>query len=167
MAWKRRQHRDNRTRLVETYSWEKSEGVLTEDLVRKLTEVGIVFNPLSPEKVFERINELGLVHTFTGLLSTFLSLYKSSGKTIDELLEEAKELPSYLRYKAFLDIFSEIYRSYEAALGDEIDFDDMIVNAEKYVSAGKYQSGFKSFALMLRHSSKYPSNNPVCFLSYF
>jgi DNA helicase-4 len=143
MAWKRRLHRENRTRLVETYSWEKSEGILTEDLVRKLTEAGVVFNHLSPEKVFERINELGLVHPFTGLLSTFLSLYKSSRKTIDELLEEAKELPSYPRYKAFLEIFSDIYWNYEKALGDEIDFDDMIIKAEEYVSAGKYQSDFK------------------------
>jgi len=140
MAWKRRIHRENNTTLVETYSWEKHEGVLLEKLERNLVSAGVKFVRIPPEQIFDKINELGLVHPFTRLLATFLNLFKSSRKSIHELLEQSKELPDYMRYKAFIEIFSEIYRDYEEDLGEEIDFNDMINKAEKYLTNGLYRS---------------------------
>jgi len=94
------------------------------------------------ERVFDRINELGLVTPFAGLHATFLNLYKSSGKMINELLEKSASLPNSSRYRAFLDVFREIYNAYEGALGDEIDFNDMINKATEYIEEGRYRSPY-------------------------
>ena len=83
------------------------------------------------------------MHPFTGLLATFLNLFKSTQKSIQELRELAKELSDCNRSKAFIEIFSEIYNDYEESLGEEIDFNDMINKAEEYVSKGAYHSEFK------------------------
>jgi len=143
MTWKRRVHRENHTTLVETYSWEKSEGVLLENLEKNLLSAGAEFAKIPPEQTFDRLNQLGVVHPFTGLLATFLNLFKSTQKSIQELLKLAKRLPDYDRSKAFIDIFSQIYSDYEKSLGEEIDFNDMINKAEEYVSNGVYHSEFK------------------------
>jgi len=143
MSWKRRIHRENNTVLIETYSWEKTEGVLLENLKRKLLSAGVKLAEIPPEQVFNRLNKLGLVHPFTRLLATFLNLFKSTQNSIQELYELAKEMPDYNRCKAFIDIFSEIYKDYEESLGKEIDFNDMINKAERYISKGVYHSKFK------------------------
>jgi len=143
MTWKRQAHHKNQTTLIETYSWEKLEGILLEELERKLVSEGVEFNPIPPEQMFDRLNELGLVHPFIGLLATFLNLFKSSHKSTRELLEQSKELPDRRRYEAFLEIFSEIYHDYEESLGEEIDFEDMINRAEKHVTEHSYSSEFK------------------------
>ena len=143
MAWKRRTHKENNTALIETYSWEKSEGVLLENLERNLLSAGVKFAKIPPEQIFDKLNQLGLVHPFTGLLATFLNLFKSTQKSIQELLELAKRMPDYNRCKAFIDIFSEIYNDYEESLGEEIDFNDMMNRAEEYSAEGVYHSEFK------------------------
>jgi len=143
MTWKRRTHKENHTTLVETYSWEKFEGVLLENLEKKLALAGVEFTPIPPEQIFEKLNNLGLVHPFAALIATFLNLFKSSQKSIEELLEQSKEFPNYMRKKIFVEIFSEIYHDYERSLGEEIDFNDMIIKAEKYLTEHMYHSEFK------------------------
>lgn len=143
MGWKRRTHKENGTRLVETYSWEKTEGVLLRNLERSLVSAGVKFAPIPQEQVFAKLNQLGLVHPFTGLLGSFLNLYKSQQKSISQLRELVRSSPNRDRYEAFLDIFSEIYEDYEKSLGREIDFNDMINEAVQYVSDSSYRSSFK------------------------
>lgn len=143
MGWKRRTHRENGTRLIETYSWEKTEGVLLRNLERSLVSAGLKFAPIPQEQIFDKLNQLGLVHPFTGLLGSFLNLYKSQQKSISLLREVVTSFPNRDRYEAFLDIFSEIYEDYEKSLGREIDFNDMINKAVQYVSDGSYHSSFK------------------------
>jgi DNA helicase-4 len=143
MEWKRQTHRKNRTKLVESLSWWSSEGILLNHLEDRLTSEGVEFNPLQPERVFEHINELGLVTPLSGLLATFLNLYKSSGKTMLELEEESRHLPNSSRYLRFLELFNEIFDEYEASLVDEIDFNDMILKAEEYVRRDLYKLSYK------------------------
>jgi len=143
MAWKRRTHKENNTTLIETYSWQKTEGILLENLEKNLRSAGVKFAKIPPGQTFDKLNKLGLVHPFTKLLATFLNLFKSTQKSIQELRELAKKLPDYNRSKSFIDIFSEIYNDYEESLGEEIDFNDMINKAQHYVSEGIYHSKFK------------------------
>lgn len=143
MEWKRRIHRENGTKLIETYSWERMEGVLLKNLERKLASAGVKLVPIPREQMFDKLNRLGLVHPFTGLLGTFLNLYKSQQKSISQLREFVKDLPNLDRYEAFLDVFQEIYDDYEKSLGEEIDFNDMINKAAQYASDGSYRSDFK------------------------
>jgi len=141
--WKRRIHRTNQTSLIETYSWERTEGILLENLKEKLTSAGVRLSRIPPEQIFDKLNRLGLVHPFVRLTATFLNLFKSSNKTVQDLLEQSNGMPDYARCKAFLDIFEEICGDYEERLGEEIDFNDMINRAEVHLAKGMYKSGFK------------------------
>jgi len=143
MRWKRETHRENRTTLIETYSWWSSEGVLLDQLEDILKSEGVIFNQIPTEEIFNRINELGLVGQFSGLVSTFLNLFKSSGRTIAELVEKSRRLQDSSRPLAFLDLFRDLYNDYEQSLGSEIDFNDMITRAEEFVSSGRYVSNYK------------------------
>lgn len=143
MSWKKRAHQENGTKLVETFSWEASEGVLLDNLRSHLAPFGVEFSPVPQEKMFDKLNKLGLIHPFAGLLGSFLNLFKSSQKSFQELLEQVKTQADSERNKAFIEIFSEIYGEYEKNLGDEIDFNDMINRAENHVSNGSYHSKFK------------------------
>lgn len=95
------------------------------------------------EEAFNHVNELGLVGPFSGLVSTFLNLFKSSGRIIAELDEKSRLLQDSSRALAFLDIFRDLYNDYEQSLGSEIDFNDMITRAEEYVSSGRCVSSYK------------------------
>jgi len=143
MAWKQRLHKENHTKLIETYSWWKSDEVLVENLEKELVLAGVKFRRIDSDKIFEKINSLGLVSKFTNLVSTFLTLYKNSGKTINELIKEARSLPDASRYLSFLDLFAALFTDYEKSLGKDIDFPDMISKAGEYVDNNEYKSDFK------------------------
>ena len=51
MAWKRDLHAEKRTKLIETYSWERQEGILLDELHRKLTEAGVHVDPSGGKQV--------------------------------------------------------------------------------------------------------------------
>ena len=143
MEWKRNIHRLNKTKLIETYSWQKKRGILLKGLEDKLRKNDVNFNPLSPKEMFEKINKLGLIKPFSNLVATFLNLFKSSNKTIPELYEKARTYEKKERYTAYLDIFSEIFEEYQETLGDEIDFNDMINKASEYLREKQYVSPYK------------------------
>jgi len=143
MEWKRNLHKENTTTLIETYSWQKSEGVLLESLAEELGNYNVAFNKIKPEQLYNELNQLGVVHPFTNLLGTFLNLYKSSRYNLNELYTRAETLDNPQRYRAFLDIFRIILEEYQNELGDQIDFNDMINKAENYLKTGEYQSNYK------------------------
>lgn len=143
IKWKRDIHRDNETTLVETYSYEKQEGKLLSNLEEKLHAKGVVLNPIPSSQIFDKLNELGKVDSLSLLLSTFLNLYKSCGKTLDEIRNNAGSEDD--RTRTFLEIFSRIYDDYTAYIEEteEIDFNDMINAAESLVRQRKFASKFK------------------------
>lgn len=143
MNWKKQIHRENGTRLVTTYSWQKHERILIEKLEKSLSSLGVKFNPIAPEQMFDLINSIGLLHPFAKLMAAFLNLYKSSGMSIPELLNSSKEFSNFQRNKIFIEIFSFILQDYEEDLGDEIDFNDMIIKAEEYLKNGKCNLKFR------------------------
>ena len=143
--WKRRQHATNETKLIETYSYEKSNGNLLRNLEEKLQKYDVKFKKLPEEKVFEEINKLGYVSRFAALSSTFLNLYKSSNLSIKDLKEKAEQSKSKARSQAFVHLFSCILTSYNNLLiaSGEVDFNDMISFSERYVAANKQQAKYR------------------------
>ena len=135
LEWKRQLHKKNHTKLVETFSYEKSESKLLKKLKDKLSLYNVEFNRISEEKIFKEINELGYVNRFARLLSTFLNLYKSTDLSISELKKKASESNNSERAIAFVDIFSYILTTYTYYLSStgEVDFNDMISRSEKYL----------------------------------
>lgn len=143
IEWKRNTHKKYETLLIETYSYERVEGVLLSKLEEKLRRKGVVFNPLPRKRIFDELNALGRVNPVALLFSTFLNLYKSSGKTIEEIAVNMD--PKDRRTRVFLELFSKIYEDYTSYLErtGEIDFDDMVNKATNMVRQGKYLSRFK------------------------
>jgi len=145
MAWKRNLHKENYTHLVETYSYERTEGALISNLKDKLDALGVKYNKIPRDEIFNKLKRLGDVTLFVGLIAKFLNLYKSSQATIQELRSKAKGYVNWRRYHAFLDIFELLNEDYESSLRDSgrIDFNDMIIQATSHVENGDYQSRYK------------------------
>ncbi|WP_348638929.1 UvrD-helicase domain-containing protein [Thioclava sp. L04-15] len=141
MDWKRAVHAEHGTTLIETYSWERQEGRLLEELVRKLEPL-VTLNPIPQIEIYDQVTQIGVVDGFTSLIGTFLRHFKNGGYEIDTCTEKAATLKMGKRADAFLKIFGAVYREYQARLGERIDFEDMVIRATAHVESGRYQSPF-------------------------
>ncbi len=143
--WKREFHKQNNTKLIETYSYYNSEGVLIQKLEELLKENGIVlksrdfmdvFNTVYATKTNKYFSE------FVKLCGTFIVLFKSNNYTVETIenwkdwlsLEDDKFLKR--RNNTFLNIIRVILEEYQKYLlaNDSIDFSDMINNATEKVN---------------------------------
>ncbi|MBW9113309.1 UvrD-helicase domain-containing protein [Rhizobium cauense] len=81
MEWKRQLHAANGTTLIETFSYEKVEGKLLDNLRDKLAP-HVTLKPVATDQLFSTLAAMGQVDAFTQTLGTFLRHFKSSGATI-------------------------------------------------------------------------------------
>ena len=142
MAWKRKVHKDHGTTLIETFSYERVEGRLTQSLAEKLVPYATP-TAISQDLIFDTLSELGQVDAFTQTLGTFLRHFKSAGGTVTQCRSRAEKAEDAPRSLAFLKIFEPLLKTYQERLGDRIDFEDMIVRATEHVKAGRYQSPYR------------------------
>lgn len=141
MEWKRALHLENKTRLVQTYSYFEKNGGIIAHLSRLLMEQGVRPRPLTKDEI-DRITHEGnrTFSDFVRLLAQFLAVFKSSGGNLDLAVRRA----SSNRDIAFLGLFKVIFSRYEAHLAKSgaIDFNDMIINARKYVESSQFRSSY-------------------------
>ena len=144
MKWKQEIHQTFETNLIETYSYEKQEGNLTEKLLEKLLEHEIEFIPISQNQIFSQLNEMGYVQPIYGLLATFLNLYKSTNLNIQQLKDRAKVSKSPNRNLAFIEVFEKIEYAYKNYLKEqnEIDFNDMIKKATEFLRSNQVETDY-------------------------
>lgn len=150
IAWKRTTHANFKTTLVETYSYEKKEGVLLENLKEKLEAQGVVFKQRSNEEIWQILNSIAKdeVSALDTLISTFLNLFKSNNFEIKNLIDQIatyNDEKNKTRYLLFLEIFAPILSKYNEYLKSKnlIDFSDMINDAANYISKNKFKNKFK------------------------
>lgn len=146
IVWKREEHNRNETTLIETYSWEKREGVLLKNLERKLKENDVVLKPKSDEEIWQYIqsNTPAEIDNFTTLTHTFLVLLKSNNLSVSKVKSMAqKDIDE--RAILFLELFDPIYKSYNDYLQEleVIDFSDMINNATSGIKSSNFTSPYK------------------------
>ena len=144
LEWKRNLHAEYGTTLIETFSHERAEGRLLRNLEAKLKQHGVTFSPITPERIFETLNQQNQIGPFAKLLATFLQHYKGSALTFEDLATRAGRFGDPGRAKAFLQVFRPTFERYEDALRrrGEIDFHDMIGRATDHVTSGRYRSPF-------------------------
>ncbi|MDP3794595.1 MAG: UvrD-helicase domain-containing protein [bacterium] len=144
MDWKRRQHRACSTTLIETYSYEFTEGNWKELITQKLATHRVAFAPREQSEVLEAIRESDFIYQMSLLFHSFLNLSKSKAYTLERLREKiaARRNP---RERAFFALFAPIYEHYEAALKERnrIDFHDMLLRGADCVRQGRYRSPFR------------------------
>lgn len=146
MEWKRDFHKAHQTILIETYSYQFKKGTLLESLKEKLLEHNVKFIE-KKEEILEKLRNFGKHKKFSKFIFKYINNLKSSGKTIETLKKDIEKLPieSYRRNFIFLEIFSSFLSKYEEYLRDSftIDYFDMIIKANKYLSSNKYESKWK------------------------
>lgn len=168
IQWKRAFHQKNNTKLIETYSYYSSEGILLKKLQEILIQNGVelktrdftdVFNTVYASKSNKYFSE------FINLCCTFINLFKSDNYKIEEIdklkkLYNDSESSDFLceRTSLFLDIIKIILTEYQNYLtkNNSIDFSDMIniaaeridadceITPYKYVIVDEYQDISKS-----------------------
>ena len=142
IKWKVALHEEHQTTLVQTFSYEFTEGVLLDNLKNKLLKHNVVFRELEFAEVTELLSNTDKNNKFVKLFTTFLNHYKANLHSMSELKQKAKESE---RTSLFLKLFEMIFEEYEKFQKRNhcIDFDDMIVEALHAIEEGKYKHRFK------------------------
>lgn len=141
MIWKRSIHQQNQTTLVETYSYDDTDGLLTRRLAEKLIRHGVKTRELAKEELDRLVNDNNREFSkFFRVLEQFLNLYRGSVRTWDQVVDSAQSE----RDQTFLKIMGEIVKAYEGRLIDEgsIDFDDMINQARAAIQKGEVDAPY-------------------------
>jgi DNA helicase-4 len=142
MDWKRKIHAEHQTTLIETYSYERQEGLLLTGLAEKLAP-HVTLKPRPVDTIYDRIVELKQVDDFSKLLGTFLRKFKSGGYSLQDCETKSDRMKLGKRARAFLDVFAPVFEEYQRRLEGRIDFEDMILRAARYAETGRYVSPFR------------------------
>jgi len=143
--WKRKLHKENKTKLVETYFYEHIEGVLKNRLTERLKAHGVELNPIPNDELIETLRKNKEITKFSDLMAEIIKRYKANWFDQDKLNRKIDSSP----YKKHLHIAKELmmplWTRYEKILRDshKIDFDDMIGKALEYVENGSFKPHWK------------------------
>jgi DNA helicase-4 len=142
VEWKRHTHAEHHTVLVETYSFMQRLGTMESALIEKLTEAGVQLDRRRDEEILEQLRKTSTVSLFAEMLGGFLTLFKQSGISVDELQARVSSHPDRGRLTLLIRLFTPVLDAYEAHLQErgEIDFNDMINRATAHVRASAYRS---------------------------
>lgn len=154
MNWKRGWHKQNRTKLIETYSYYRSQGILLQKLEELLKANGIEFKPVDKSKILEQVyirKQDRSLKEFINLVCSFVKLFKANGYSIKqfETLRRTSRAEKSLflreRNTLFLSIVERIYATYQQKLKDSgmIDFSDMIIEAKRIITETKPEMKYK------------------------
>lgn len=143
--WKRKLHKENKTKLVETYFYEHIEGILKNRLTERLKAHGVELNPIPNDALIETLRDNKEITKFSDLMAEIIKRYKANWFEQDKLNRKIDSSP----YKEHLNIAKELmmplWDRYEKILSDshKIDFDDMIGKALEYVENGSFKPHWK------------------------
>ena len=147
MKWKRETHSANDTVLIECYAYEKFDGVLLENLKEKLIEKDVKLTPKTTKELCEQVSADGdsILDGVIELFETVINLIKSNGYTIAIVRQLNIGNSNAQNNNMVLSLLEPIFNAYCNYLSEhkEIDFNDMINMATKYVEQGKYVSPYK------------------------
>lgn len=147
MQWKRAFHKQNGTRLLETYSYYSSEGRLLNELDSILKQNGVKYKEPDFYEIFDKIYSTKsdkYFSEFMRLCCTFITLFKSNGyklADLNNLTYKSKKFNNGFhirRTELFKAIIAPVMSAYETGLveSNSIDFSDMINSATEIVTDG-------------------------------
>lgn len=141
---KRDLHARHGTRLIETYHYEWCDGTLLAHLESNLAELDIEAQPVSDNQLFDKLNELGLVSKFAEIMTQAVSATRIESLNIEQARQRLKNA-AYANTEAFIPVLDAMKSAYENELREheEIDFDDMILQAVDCVRTGEYMPTWK------------------------
>ena len=147
MKWKRQIHQTYNTTMIECYAYEKLEGNLLDCLKDKLQEKKVVLTPKSTEELWEQVikNDATILDGLVELFETLINLIKSNHFTISDVRERNQSHGNGQANNDILTLVEPLFDAYNQYLQihNEIDFNDMINKATKYVKTGKYHHPYQ------------------------
>lgn len=146
IKWKRELHRQNGTRMIEVYAYEKLEEQLLPKLEERLKKAGVVFKPVSSEEMWAEISgtENQKLDRVAELFGTVITLAKSNDCTLNDVRSRNHSLRNLPSIDAVIDLIEPVYNNYQTMLRsrNEIDFNDMINLASSYVQHGQFAHSY-------------------------
>ena len=134
-------------KLIETYSYQKIDGTLFEELTKHLISKGINVpeeNVISDKEALEQFKEAGYFDSFAHLVGNFLTNFKLRGADLKKLksqftsnwFKKLFENQADKRARSFIEIFETIFVHYQKKLESEnrVDFEDMLLMGKKYIN---------------------------------
>lgn len=148
IRWKRECHQKHNTKLLETYSYYNSDGILLAKLEEILKENNVVFRPCDFTDIFNTVyadKSNKYFSEFIKLCGTFIALFKSNNYKTEQIEMLQKQFCDEVHNKflcnrtnLFLDIIKIVLNAYQKYLSDQnaVDFSDMINTAAEKVASG-------------------------------
>jgi len=145
MKWKRNLHKQNKTKLIETFFYEHIEGKLRELLKTRLAEYEVVCTPIPDEALIKTLGESQHITNFSELMFNILKRFRANCFDASKLEEIIKNTQYPKHLSIALELLEPIKNRYESILleAKEIDFEDMIAKAINYVETDKFKPKWK------------------------
>lgn len=154
------------TKLIETYSYYRRNGVLLEELEKLLKENNVEIGQRDKKEVLEIILKIRKTHyfnSFSKLIKTFINLFESKDMKITDFKKFKEEsqllIDNYSKKREglFFDITEDIYKEYyEATQGDVIDHNREITNALNLIESGEFNRKYDYIMI-----DEYQDINPI------
>ena len=133
ITWKKAAHEKFGTQLLVTSSADFHYSDIRDKLRKLLAEAGVPIQEKTDEELYDLVLPKGSKQekAFIRLVVTFVTLVKSSCKSIKEVLKQAKNADDERSVFIIKNIFQPVYERYINALSDsnQIDFTDAILQA--------------------------------------
>jgi DNA helicase-4 len=147
IVWKRELHNKFGTTLIETYSWQRKEGVLLKVLKEACLEKGVQLKPFDSEQLRELLATRELGKKVVALLKDFLAVFKENQHSLEDLRSQiaSRSAGEMERASCFFDLFELLYNRYQGHLAErqEIDFSDLIKLSTEALKRGEVKCEFK------------------------
>ena len=139
ITWKRALHEKFHTVLLTTSSADFLYSDIKNKLKQLLQNAGVPIEEKGEEQLYELFLPRDSIEekTFIRLVISFITLLKTSCKTLDEVINEVKKAHDTQSLFAIKYIFKPVYERYTKALQskNEIDFTDVILKATDICNA--------------------------------
>lgn len=139
ITWKKAAHEKFGTQLLVTSSADFLYSDIKNKLRKLLKHAGVPINEKTDEELYNLVLPKGSKQeqVFIRLVVTFVTLLKSSCKSVEDVLKQAKKAEDKRSVFIIKNIFQPIYERYSNALNDsnQIDFTDAILNATEICRA--------------------------------
>jgi len=133
ITWKKAAHEKFGTQLLTTSSADFCYSDVRDKLRKLLEEVGVPIQEKSDDELYDSVLPEGSKQekTFIRFVVTFVTLVKSSCRSVRDVLKQAKKANDERSVFIIKNIFQPVYECYINALNDrnEIDFTDAILQA--------------------------------------
>ncbi len=149
MAWKRKIHAENNTTMLELYAYDHLDGKLIQVLEEKLLAAEVVFKPKSDAELWAEIKKSQgrFFENLGQLFETVINLVKINNQPFDQLYQLNRIHQGHLLRSnhRIIELIEPIFKAYQTQLAknNEIDFNDMINLATKYVLSGQYRHQYR------------------------